>query len=58
MSWSYHFELVSGIGANPSEWTRKFNEVGKDGWEFVRIERLVVAGRGELQYAIFKKAAG
>jgi hypothetical protein len=57
MSWSYHFELVSGMGAGPSEWTKKFNEVGKDGWEFVRIECLVVAGRGELQYAIFKKAA-
>jgi hypothetical protein len=44
------------MGANPAEWTMKFNEVGKGGWEFVRIERLVVPGRGELQYAIFKKS--
>ena len=58
MSWSYRFELVSGMGANQAEWTTKFNEVGKGGWEFVWIEQLVVAGRGELQYAIFKKAIG
>ena len=55
MTWTYRFELVSGLGAEPGEWTAKFNEVGKGGWEFVRMERLVVAGRGELQYAIFKR---